>query len=66
MGDGCQWVVENKTPQLDFLIVDINASQGEIGAGYEGVSCPPAVFLADHFLSAAHAKLKDSGTLICY
>eukprot|EP01055_Gregarina_sp_Pseudo9_P004910 Gregarina_sp_Pseudo_9__4909@NODE_513_length_2665_cov_20_158035_g484_i0_p1_GENE_NODE_513_length_2665_cov_20_158035_g484_i0NODE_513_length_2665_cov_20_158035_g484_i0_p1_ORF_typecomplete_len755_score90_73Spermine_synth/PF01564_17/3_2e03Spermine_synth/PF01564_17/2e15PCMT/PF01135_19/2_1e03PCMT/PF01135_19/0_012Methyltransf_3/PF01596_17/0_017MTS/PF05175_14/0_016DUF3767/PF12597_8/0_11_NODE_513_length_2665_cov_20_158035_g484_i01522416 len=67
VGEGCNHVVAEakaSSDVYDFIIVDINKTTGDIGAEYEGVSCPPMVFLQDQFLKASAKLLKPQGLIL--
>lgn len=67
LGEGCSHVVNeatSKTDEYDFIIVDINKTTGDIGAEYEGVSCPPMAFLQDEFTHATAKLLKPQGLIL--
>eukprot|EP01054_Gregarina_sp_Poly1_P000472 Gregarina_sp_Poly_1__471@NODE_1112_length_5051_cov_170_608146_g771_i0_p1_GENE_NODE_1112_length_5051_cov_170_608146_g771_i0NODE_1112_length_5051_cov_170_608146_g771_i0_p1_ORF_typecomplete_len757_score93_63Spermine_synth/PF01564_17/1_3e21Methyltransf_31/PF13847_6/56Methyltransf_31/PF13847_6/0_0039Methyltransf_3/PF01596_17/3_4e03Methyltransf_3/PF01596_17/0_00046PCMT/PF01135_19/3_5e02PCMT/PF01135_19/3_3e03PCMT/PF01135_19/0_0077Methyltransf_24/PF13578_6/6_7e02Methyltransf_24/PF13578_6/1_8e04Methyltra len=67
IGDARQYVLSqaNKSNEhFDFIIVDINKTTGDIGAEYEGVSCPPVPFLQDDFLQAVKELLTNDGLLM--
>lgn len=60
-----QQKVSEKQPQLyDLIVVDINATQDEIMAEFDGTSCPPPPFLKEDFLRNAASLLSPKGLLL--